>query len=267
MPKPKTDDEPRKKSWKSAATISQDTSTKYAPAYEAITEAPQRVVMASAALQKRGKTTWGFTLPKPLAYLQLDANYEHALAKARKQYKKDDIRHLKYFADPRGDIRANNQAQFERLVRDFDYCVSNFRSVLIDTASELMDVRKLAEYGRTTQIPQIYYGPIYADFRWLVKRALDSNCNVLFIHRLKDEWKNGDRTGDYVMEGWKGVQFDAQLYVEHHRDAEGTFVTNILECAQDAMLMGMTLSSADDENDFPTLATRIYPDTAREDWE
>ena len=223
--------------------------------------------MASAALQKRGKTTWGFTMPKPLLYLQLDANYEHALAKARKEYGKDAIRHLRYVVDPRGDMRANAAATWERFVKDFAYGIRNFRSMLVDTASELMDVRKVAEWGRVTQIPQIYYGSIYADFRWFVKDALDSDCNVNFVHRLKDEWQNGDRTGKYVMEGWRGVQFDAQCYVEHERDTEGNFVTTIIEAAQDAMLMGMTLSSEEDENDFPTFATRVFPDTDKDDWE
>jgi hypothetical protein len=260
-------DSGKKKGWKSAADRSRDGASSYVPAYEEIVEAPQRVVMASAALQKRGKTTWAFTAPKPLAYMQLDANYEHALKKARQQYGEDSIRHLKYYAEPSGDLRANNAAQFDRLIKDFDYAVGNYRSVVIDTSSELMDVRKLAEWGRTTQIPQIYYGPIYADFRWMVKRALDSNANVIFIHRLKDEWLAGDRTGGYVLEGWKGIQFDSQVYVEHGRDEDGKFTTNIIECAQDAMLMGMTLDSSEDENDFGTLASRIFTETSKEDWQ
>lgn len=261
------DDKPAKKGWKNAANISRDKADKYVPAYEDIVEAPRRIVAATAGLQKRGKTRFAFTLPKPIAYLQLDANYEHALAQARKQYGKDAVRHIRYFADPRSDIKAANQAVFERLIKDFDYCVQNFNGVIVDTASELMDVRKLAEYGRNTQIPQIYYGSIYADFRWMVKHALDHNANVLFLHRLKDEWSNGDRTGNYVMEGWRGVQFETQVYLEHERNAEGVFTTNIVECAQDALLMGQTLSSEDDDNDFASLATRIYPDTDREDWE
>lgn len=257
----------KKKRFTSAAQLTREAPGKYTPSYEQIVEAPQRIVMASAALPKRGKTTFGFSMPKPLAYLQLDNNYEHALAKARKEYGKDSIRHLSYFADPRADLKAANMAVWERFIRDFEYCVLNFKSVLVDTSTELLDVRKLAEYGRTTQIPQIYYGSFYADFRWMVKHATDHDANVNFVHRLGDEWKNGDRTGDYVLQGWKGVQFDAQVYVEHQRDAEGGFTTNIIECAQDAMLMGLTLAGTDDENDFPTLATRIFTDTDKSDWE
>ncbi len=53
-------------------------------------------------------------MPKPLLYLQLDANYEHVLKAAREKYpQKDAIKHVKYFADPRGDLRANNAAIFE----------------------------------------------------------------------------------------------------------------------------------------------------------
>lgn len=223
--------------------------------------------MASAALQKRGKTSWGFTMPKPLAYLQLDNCYEHALAKARAAYGEDEIRHLHYEVNPTGGIQEAAAATWTRFVRDYEYCVRNFRSVMVDTATELMDVRKLAEFGKTTQIPQMYYGSIYADFRWMVNLALKSTANVLFIHRLKDEWSNGDRTGGYVMDGWRGVQFDSQIYVEHERNDEGEFITNIRECSQDAMLMGMALSSKDEENDFAALATRVFPDTDSSDWQ
>lgn len=222
--------------------------------------------MASAALQKRGKSTWGFTMPKPLAYLQLDANYEHALAKARKEYGKDSIRHIRYFADPRADIKSANAAVWERIVRDFEYCVENFRSVLIDTTSELLDVRKLAEYGRTTQIMQMYFGGFYSDLRWMVKHALDHNANVNFVHRMKKEYVNDTWAGGYELEGWRGIVYETQTYVEHDRD-ENTFTTTVKECGQNAMLNGVVLSSDDDENDFAGLATRIYPDSDREDWQ
>ena len=100
----------KKKPFKGATALAAERPTGYVPAYEKIVEAPQRVVIASAALQKRGKTTFAFTMPKPMAYLQLDANYEHALTKARKQYGKDAIRHIRYAADPRGDIKSASAA-------------------------------------------------------------------------------------------------------------------------------------------------------------
>lgn len=223
--------------------------------------------MASAAQQKRGKSRFGFTMPKPMAFLQLDANYEHVLAWARKEYpKKGAIQHIQYSADSRGDIKSSNLAVFERVVRDFDYCIHNFRSVLVDTTSELLDVRKLAEFGRQTSIMQIYYGSVYADFRWMVKEALKSNCNVNFVHRMKKEYRSDEWTGGYELEGWQGIKYETQVYVEHERDEQANFTTNIIECAQNAMLMGTSLQSSEDENDFQTLATRIFPETEREEW-
>lgn len=213
-------------------------------------------------------------MPKPLAYMQLDANFEHVLAWARKAFggkkPKEAIRHLSYFADPRGDIKSSNRAVFERFVNDFDYCIHNFRSVLVDTASELLDVRKLAEWGRTTQIPQMYYGSMYADFRWMVKEALKTECNVNFVHRMRKEYQNDNWTGGFELEGWRGIVYETQVYVEHQREGDGgepVFTTNIVECAQNALLMGTTLSSDDEDNDFPSLATRIYPGTDKEDWQ
>lgn len=256
----------KKDKWKPASQVTREGTERYVPDYEKVVEAPRRIVAASAAIQKRGKTTFGFTMPKPMAYLQLDANYEHALARALKQYGKNSIRHLRYFADPRADIKGANLSVWQRFLKDFDYCVQNFKSVMVDTTSELLDVRKIAEFGRTTQILQLYYGGFYADLRWMVKHALDNNANVLFVHRMKKEYVNDSWAGGYELEGWRGVMYEAQVYLEHQRDADGAFSTTIMECSQDAMLMGQVLSAADDENDFATLASRIYG-TDKEEWQ
>ena len=259
----------KKERFATASETARERPDRYVPDYEEITEAPQRVVMASAALQKRGKTRFAFTMPKPLAYMQLDANYEHVLAWARQTYckkQKDAIRHLSYFADPRTDIKTANREVFDRFIKDYDYCIRNFRSVFIDTASELLDVRKLAEWGRNTQIPQMYYGGFYADFRWMVKEALKTDCNVNFIHRFKKEYRNDEWNGDYELEGWRGIVYETQVYVEHTREDQN-FSTNILECAQNARLMGMSLSSDDEDNDFASLARKIYPASDLDDWQ
>ena len=270
MPKPEKpiDDSGKKQKPATASAIAAAADKHYTPDYEDDQEPAQRLIVASSALQKRGKTTFGFSMPGPLAYLQLDANYEHALSKARKLHKKKDIKHLRYFADPRADIKGANAAVWSRLIRDFAYSVDNFRSVFVDTASELLDVRKLSEFGRTTQILQMYYGGFYADLRWMVKYATDHDANVMFVHRQKKEYVNDTWKGDYELEGWRGIVYEAPIYIEHTRDDEGNaYITTIKECSQDAMLVGTTLSSADDENDFAALATRVFPETERADWE
>ena len=211
-------------------------------------------------------------MPKPLAYMQLDANYEHALKRARDaaakaKQGKDAIRHLRYFADPRADIKGANAKTWERFVHDFEYCVENFKSVLVDTTTELLDVRKLSEFGRSTQIMQIYYGGFYADLRWMVKHALNHDANVLFAHRMKKEYVNDSWGGGYELEGWRGIMFETQCYLEHDRNDDGTeFTTTIKECSQNALLTGTVLSSSDDENTFASLATKIFTESEQGDW-
>ena len=227
--------------------------------------------MASQAVQKRGKTTWAFTMPKskssPMAYLQLDNNYEHALFQARKKYGKDTIKHLSYAVNPIGNMKDNAFIEWERFLKDFEYCVKNFRSVAVDTFTELNDVRKLAEWGRNTQIPQIYYGSIYADYRYLVNLALNHDANVLFLHRMKDEWLNGERTGSLKLDGWGGIAYETQVLIEHDRTPDGlNFITKVVECTQNALLTGQEIESSEDENDFPHLAARIFENDPT-DWE
>ncbi len=217
------------------------------------------------APQKRGKTRFAFTLPKTfakrsgLAYLQLDNNYQHALTAARKEYGADAIQHLSYSSsDPRGDVQADARRRWERFITDYDYCVRKMAGVIVDTMTELNDLRKLAEFGKTTQIMQLFYGSLYSDYRWMVKHALDNDANVLFLHRMKDEYKNNERTGNLKLDGWTGIVYETQMLLEHTRDDDGIFTTVIREAAQDARLIGMEFSSgADDENHFGALAERV----------
>lgn len=269
----KKDDKPKKEKFVTARELSVQHTGAYKPDFENVVEAPQRVVLSSMALQKRGKTTWAYTMPKEkkgklegLAYFQFDANYEHALRKSREQYGDKAIQHLRYAADPRSDIKTSNLAVWTRLLRDYEYCLGRFRSIVIDTTTEVLDVRKLAEYGRNTQIQQMNYGAMYSDLRWMVKQALDSDTNVNFIHRMKKEYINNNWTGEYALEGWGNIVFETQCHISHDRDSDGVFTTTIVDSGQDAMLNGLTFSSEDGDNDFKSLAMKIYPDSEEGDW-
>lgn len=266
-PKPESDNGEKKSRWTPAGQVAQASSDRYVPEWEDPQPIKRRLIGASAAKQKRGKTRFALTLPRPLVYMQLDASGEFMLEQARTATKKKtDLQHLKYFADPRGDIKGTNLKVWERFLRDFEYNVQNFRGVVVDTITELLDVRKLAEFGRNTQILQIYYGSIYADFRWMVKEARHHDANVWFVHRVKDEYVDGDRTGRDLLDGWRGIQYEAQVYVEHDRDDDVVFTTTVKECEQNALVTGAVLSSADDDNDFASLAVRVFPDSERKEW-
>lgn len=238
----------------------------YVPSFEKVQAYPNRIVAATMAPQKRGKTRFGFSMLKgaaktaKLAYLQLDNNYQHALTAARKEYGTDRIQHLSYSSgDPRGDIQADARRRWERFVQDYDFCVRKFQFVMVDTMTELNDLRKLAEFGKTTQIMQLFYGSLYADYRWMVKHALDNDASVLFLHRMKDEYKNNERTGNLKLDGWPGIAYETQMLLEHTRDEDGIFSTIIREAGQDARLIGMEFTSdaKSENNDFNSLAAVV----------
>lgn len=250
----------------SAGSIAANSQGSYVPSFEKVQAYPNRIVAATMAQQKRGKTRFAFTMPKKgngrsgLAYLQLDNNYQHALTAARKTYGADSIQHLSYSsADPRGDLQAEARRRWERFITDYDYCVRKMASVVVDTMTELNDLRKIAEHGRNSQIMQIFYGSIYSDYRWMVKHALDNDANVLFLHRQKDEYLRNERTGNLKLDGWVGIAYETQMLLEHTRDDDGIFSTIIREAGQDARLIGMEFSSdpKSENNDFNSLAAVV----------
>jgi len=113
---------------------------------------------------------------------------------------------------------------------------------------------------------QLFYGSIWADFRWLVREALKSQCNVGFIHQVRKEYKADDWTGDYELDGWRGIVFETQVHLRHRRVEGPVFETSIEECTQNANLMGSVLSSKDEDNTFPNLAANIFGESVK-DWQ
>lgn len=61
--------------------------------------------------------------------------------------------------------------------------------VLIDTGSETWELLRLAYFGKLTQVMPHMYAKPNAEFRELVREGFDA-CNVVWLHKMKDEWEN-----------------------------------------------------------------------------
>jgi hypothetical protein len=123
------------------------------------------------------------------------------------------------------------------------------------------------------------YGPVYAEFRRLIRKAYNYECNVLLLHKLKDEYtrdekttdgsgnsrrKPGKKTGNLVRDGWNGLKYEVQIEARCFKDEDREFCLEVVNCRQRPELDGEVLPQ--EMCNFQQLAMQVYPGTKESDW-
>lgn len=241
---------------------------------ELIRESPlRRMTVRIGALEKEGKTTWGLTAPPGIAFFDLNNRAEHVL----NRFVGRGIYHYKYnrlLAKTQEDCKAN----WKKFQKDFDEALlcEKIRSLIIDTDNDLWEIRRIAQWGRESSIPD-QYGALNKDFRNLHEALLSADKNLVVITEKRKKYvkkvvktKSGMRDmaewdGTYEMGGWSGTGFKVQTNLEIEFDKiEKIFRTRVINCG-----LNPFLTSAEYEGalcNFPCLAVDVFPDTDVEYW-
>ena len=221
---------------------------------------PRRLILSLEGLEKQGKTHLSLTAPKPLLIFNLDIGLEGVLEKFKDQ---------EIFTYESGEY--DTQAEAEKAWNGFKsvFLASlkdpDLRTVVIDTATEAWEVIRMARLGKLTQVQPYHYGPVNAEFRLLLKRAYDSNKNLILVHKMKPLYINDKRSGKYERAGFNDTGFLVQASVRVYRDEDGEFCCEVRDCRQNAELAGEELEGP--MCTFPWLGMSVYPDSGLEDWE
>lgn len=138
--------------------------------------------------------------------------------------------------------------------------------VLVDTGTEVWELKRLAAFGKLTQVMPHHYGPVNAEMRDLIRFAYEGS-NAVFLHKRVDEWENyldsqgkekGRKTGRKSRKGFSDIPFLVQANVQCYRedvDSGGSnFGALVLDCRQNPDLNNIVI-----ENDFNTLLQMAYP--------
>lgn len=238
-------------------------------------KARQRIIAAIDGLEKRGKTHLALTAPGPIAIQSTDIGTEGVIDKFMSD---KEILVAEYSIDVRGKGAENIAAEADQLwkkyVRDYHTALDQkVRTVVWDTATETWELLRLARFGKLDQVMPHHYGPVNREYRELIRDAFDADTNLILLHKLKEEWKEGsggkaNRTGNYERSGFKETGFMAQINIrcEREMDDDGNvvFYLQIDDCRQNAMLTGQRVDAP--MNTIPFLATMIYPDTDISEW-
>lgn len=236
-----------------------------------------RLIMSLSGHQRHGKTHFAFTAPGPICYFNLDMGEEGVI---HKFFGKKDIFTISLDIpstssdDDIAMIKQNKEKASEvwnKFTKAYYVALKEVRTIVIDTASELWELMRLARFGRSSQVQHLYT-PVNAEFKGLfheAKRAM--GANVIFLHRYKSEYVNDKFTGNYIPACFGSTSYEVQIVAHMRRtdpeEGEGgnsQFSIWIEDCKQNAEMIGKTLPGP--LCNFPTLAQMVLPTTKAEDW-
>lgn len=231
------------------------------------------MVITVDSLPKEGKTHFVLTAPGPIAVHNLDLGLEGVID----EFPDKEIYPFQYEIPmssmlPGSEFSSMSEAAqrvWKEFVGNFRDSLSKMRTVVVDTGSEAWALVRLARLGKLTAILPVQYTAVNAEFRQLTQLALSQqSCNVIFTHKLKDQYKNDKPTGLYERSGFGEIEYDVQTVINASRDYTkagiAQFSVEIAACRANLAASGTRFTGADCT--FSKVAQAIYPSTTEENW-
>lgn len=179
--------------------------------------ARKRLILGVDGLDKQGKTHFALTAPKPLVFLDFDIGSEGV--KERPEFKalghkilmpepfmfrptesvflsgkteKDSDEIIQKAAEPVLErFRRTYLKALKEPVLKHNGKLYHARTVIVDTGSEAWELLRLVEFGKLSQVKSHHYTKVNGLMRDIVRAGYDSNVNVIWLHKMKKEWKEG----------------------------------------------------------------------------
>lgn len=177
-----------------------------------------RITAAIAARGKEGKTHKMLEAPDPIVVFNSDYSLEGVVEKFPD---KIVIEYKVPIPDPDASdvdggvkrIMTEHYNVFKKADKALDVVLRNpaVRTIAFDTATEFWEIVRLAYLGRLEKVIQRDFGPANSAMRRFLKKALDSDKNILFLQKMKQEWIGKESTGNYIMSGFGDVEYIAQV--------------------------------------------------------
>lgn len=180
--------------------------------------------VCSSGAEKKGKTHFAFTAPKPLVCLASDTG----TAGIARRFKAEDnrIAVLDYRVPPSGQARTEYEKEWLKMEKSMTAVLLNksIRSFVADTWTEIWEMLRLARFGKLTQVMPMQYGPVNNEMRDIVKSLVDrADLNVVFIHKVKKTYATNKAgvdawNGKWERAGFGDMGYLSDIVIEHFFD-------------------------------------------------
>lgn len=214
-------------------------------------DAPYRLILSVSGVEKSGKTHFALTAPEPIVYIDADLGSEGVVEpfiRAGKQVISFPIRLEKNLAIGKA---SEVKARYDPVWQDFKKkvataCKLGTGTIVIDTATEMYELCRLAEFGKLTQVMQRDYGPVNSEWREVIYGIFDSPLSCVLIHKLGDAWRDGKTTGALELKGFRDTPGLVQCSVRMARlpdseTGEPVYEAEVENCRSNHRLTGTRL--------------------------
>ena len=225
-----------------------------------------RIILSLSGLEKQGKTHFSLTAPGPIAMFSTDIGEEGVVDK----FTDDKDVYVMDVARLGEESAEKAPAEYERFHTAYIELLrgDDVRTIVFDTATEVWELLRIARFGRLTQVMPYQYGPVNAEYRHLIREAYNYDKNLILLHKMKPQYVNDKRTGEYERAGFGDtgflVQINAQIYRYAPEDG-GEFVLWVKDCRQNPDMAGEEYPGP--MCTFPMMATLALPNVDPEVWE
>lgn len=178
-----------------------------------------RLVAAIAAREKQGKTHLSLTAPPPIVTFNADIGLEGVVHKFLQQGKEILVYNIPM---PQADSK-NVEKEAGKVWDDMDAALDRVldnpavRTIVFDTATEIWEIVRLAYFGKLAEVKPHHYSGVNAEFRRFLKKVYKTDKNLLLIQKMKAEYVNNNRTGEWEMAGFADTPFIVQAVLHPFR--------------------------------------------------
>lgn len=172
-----------------------------------------RLVAAVAAREKQGKTHLSLTAPDPIIHFNADIGLEGVVHKFLNAGKQILVYNIPIPEMDKKNVDKEAGKIWDDMSAAMDVALSNpaVRTIILDTATEVWEIVRLAYFGKLTEIKPHHYSGVNAEFRTFLKKVYKTDKNLILIQKMKAEYVDNKRTGDWEMAGFSDTPFIAQV--------------------------------------------------------
>lgn len=171
-----------------------------------------RLIVAVAAREKQGKTHFAMTAPGPMVIFNADTGLEGVVHKFLAQGKRILVYNVPKPDPSSKTVEKEAGKVWDNMVNAFDEALRNgaIRTIIFDTATEVWEILRLAYFGKITQVMPHHYVGCNAEFRKFLDKAYSTDKNLILVQKMKAEYLNDKRTGEYEMAGFNDTPYRVQ---------------------------------------------------------
>lgn len=241
-------------------------------------EPKKSAIISIAGREKEGKTSAALNSPGPIAYFDIDRRGLHAVRRAIDAGKKVEYLQLpipkKSGTKDTKIVMSDYQKVWDLFRKNYEAALAasekgDIRTIIIDTSSDLWEIKMLAAFGRTDKIMPRDRGIPNMEFREMIRMARDFPVHVIHVEKAKEEWAGNEPTGNIVRKGHPELGYDVDVTTLMRINKKKKFELEVIRAGINAQINGNKYTEDDwmDYGPFVWLCTELYEGTSPDEWE